>query len=78
MQYFALHSKKYDLIEVKLTNLKFLIKCLTGQVFVQDCYNELIEMMRDYMNELYNSCKQSFDQASKSLEVLSSEILEEW
>lgn len=47
---YALHSKKYDLIQIKLTNLKFLVGCLTGQVFVQDSYNELIQEIRDYLN----------------------------
>ena len=64
LQNYALKSKKYDIIQEKLTNIKFLVSCLTGQVFIQDCYNELIQVIRDYLNQLYDSCKQSFAHAS--------------
>lgn len=74
---YALHSKKYDLIHVKLTNIKFLVECLEGQIFVQDCYNELLQVIRDHQNQLYDRCQQSLTQASKSLAVLSPEVLDQ-
>lgn len=34
LQKYALPEKKYDLKKVKLDNIKSLVECLTGQVFI--------------------------------------------
>ena len=77
LHHYALKSKKYDIIQVKLTNVKFLVGCLTGQILIHDCYNELIQVVRDYLNQMYDSCQQFFAHASQSIGILSSETLEE-
>ena len=50
LQKYALPEKKYDLIKVKLDNIKSLVECLTGQVFIKDCFNEVVQILRDHMN----------------------------
>ena len=42
LQKYALPSEKYDLVRAKLEDIKALVDSLTGQVFIQDCYDEVI------------------------------------
>ena len=57
LQKFALPSKKYDLVRDKLENIKSLVKSLTGQVFIEDCFNEIVQVLKDHQNQLYEECK---------------------
>ena len=57
LQKFALPAQKYDLVRDKLENIKALVASLTGQVFIQDCFDEIVRVLKDHMIQFHDDCK---------------------